>query len=72
MNNDDSTRKPRTMHGFSIPAYTFKSCACGQIWIGPTYTCADDNGFFWNCPGCEHRFKPGAEKPTSDDPANDV
>lgn len=72
MNDDTHPLKPRAMHGFSIPAYTYKSCACGQIWIGPAYTCIDDSGFFWNCPGCEHRFKSDGNYLEGDHPANDI
>ena len=71
MNNDDKPQTPRAMHGFSIPAYTYKSCACGQIWLGPAYACIDDNGYFWNCPGCMHRFAPGSTYPAPEEPAND-
>lgn len=46
----------RAMHGFSIPAYTYQSCRCGKVWLGPAYTCIDDDGYFWNCKGCAHRF----------------
>ena len=70
MNNDDRSPRPRGMHGFSIPAYTYSSCACGKIWIGPAYTCVDDNGYFWNCPGCADRFADGASIPAPAAPAN--
>ena len=55
--NDNLITENRAMHGFSIPAYTYKQCACGQIWQGPAYTCIDDQGYFWSCEGCEERFK---------------
>ena len=48
--------RPRAMHGFSIPAYTYRSCKCGKIWLGPAYACMDDDGYFWNCKGCADRF----------------
>lgn len=55
--NDNLNNENRAMHGFSIPAYTYKSCTCGKVWIGPAYACIDNNGHFWNCPGCEDRFR---------------
>lgn len=72
MSKDENPVTSRAMHGFSIPAYTYKSCACGQVWIGPAYACIDDNGYFWNCPGCAHRFEPGAKHPSPARPANDT
>lgn len=58
----------RAMHGFSIPAYTYKSCACGQLWLGPAYAVIDDQGYFWNCPGCEHLFKPPQPEESTPEP----
>lgn len=57
VSNDNVVIENRGMHGFSIPAYTYHSCKCEQIRIGPAYTCMDDQGYFWNCPGCEDMFK---------------
>ncbi|MEM9617068.1 MAG: hypothetical protein AAF936_03825 [Pseudomonadota bacterium] len=54
--SDEKKQKPRAMHGFFIPAYGFRSCACGELWTGPAYACIDDDGFMWNCPGCASRF----------------
>ncbi|MEO1243743.1 MAG: hypothetical protein AAFX54_17675 [Pseudomonadota bacterium] len=54
-------RAPRAMHGFFIPAYAFKSCACSELWTGPTYACIDDDGFIWNCPGCADRFNDSSD-----------
>ena len=56
MNDEKAIMSKRAMHGFSIPANTYLSCRCGQIWGGPAYACRDDEGYFWHCPGCEDRF----------------
>lgn len=64
--NDNLIIENRAMHSFSIPAQTFHSCACGQIWEGPAFTCIDNQGHFWNCKGCEDRFKSLAQEETMD------
>jgi len=59
---EDAYRDSREMHGFSIPPRAYQSCACGHMWRGPAHVVMDQRGFFWNCPGCEGRFRTPAEE----------